>query len=585
MNPPTIRKALLLILTSSILLATSASGQPICSVEPAELNFCTVRIGGGGEELPLTITNDGDSPLLGYVRDDPPYFLFRDHSHNYAYSLDPGESKTIWVVFDPPDYQRRSGEIYFDYSECGVVPCHGQGQEYPDPGGPQCGIYSPDWVGKPVQVGSTDSETVTVYNFDGGILTGTMVDMCGPFSVDFPCDFEITRSAHWKAWFTPTVAGIHTCTVSVSDDCDDLVFIGMAYNDYPSCQVDADTLDFGLVQVGSTGYQPFHIMNSGNEDMFVNMQPCGDFFPVQSGNYYIPYATQDRFVVGFTPTTPGPQECILDTGNGLCSDLVLIGTGIEPGGSNDLIGLYFDETGLQTSYTTTVPNEVVTAYLLVVNPSIPYGVGGWECCVEAEGGVVSMWWDLAGENINVATPPCFAVGMSGGPLTGSDVITLATLQFNQSDPGVQTNFYIHPAEIPSIPDVPVYVHGADPGTLLPLGWSSGAAELPVAKVNPPLSDETAPARATRLLANYPNPFNPSTSIAFELAKNSQVSLAVYDLSGRQIRSLVDGHLPPGDYRREWDGLDDRGRSVSSGVYCYQLVAEEYRATRRMVLLR
>jgi len=572
------------ILLLGVLLVVNAAGAPICSVEPEQLNYCCLRLGIGGEELPFTIANVGDGLLEGRIVDNPPDFTFRDYPNEYVYSLGPGESATVWVVFDPTESGRSEGALVFDDADCGVIRCCGWGQPYPGTGEPGCHLCAPNW-NEPVMVGTSVPDVLAIQTYGAGTVTGSLPDSCGPFSIDFACDFEVTGFATWRTWFQPTVAGRHLCWISLGDDCGELAFTCMAYNDYPSCQVDADTLNFGPIQMGSTGYEAFHIMNTGNTTLTGLMQYCGDFHAGQSAYYEIPFAEEHRLVAGFTPTAPGRQECLLDTGNGLCSDIVLIGTGIEPGGADDIIGLYFDETGLHTSYTTIVPNEIVTAYLLVVNPSIPYGVGGWECCIEAEGGVVSMWWEIAGAHINVATPPCFAVGLSGGPLMGANVITLATLHFIQGDPGVQTNFYIHPAEIPSIPDVPVYVHGADPGILLPLGWSSGAEELPVAKVNDPASAETTPDRSTRLLANYPNPFNPSTSIAFELAKNCRVSLAVYDLSGRQIRSLVDGHLPAGVFQREWDGLDDRGRSVSSGVYCYQLVAEEYRATRRMVLLR
>ncbi|MFH1841924.1 MAG: FlgD immunoglobulin-like domain containing protein, partial [bacterium] len=561
------------------------SGAPICSVEPELLQFCCVRIGVGGEELPFTITNTGDGLLEGRVFDDPPYYTFRDYSNECAYSLGQDESATVWVVFDPPDLMGREGALVFESAGCDTIVCYGWGQPFPDVGEPYCMAIAPNWNLQPVMVGTTVGDWLAIYNVGGGVLNGTLPDSCGPFVLDWACDFEVTDYVLWMTWFTPTVAGHHSCQTALGTDCGDLVFTGMAYYDYPSCQVDVDTLDFGAIQVGTTGYEAFHIMNTGNTMLTGLMQFCGDFHVTQGAFYEIPFAEEYRFVAGFTPTAPGRQECVLDTGNGLCSDIVLIGTGIEPSGAEDVIGLYFDESGQQNSYVTTEPNEIVTAYLLILNPSIPYGVSGWECCVEAEGGVVSMWWDLAGETVNVATPPCFAVGISGSPLLGEHVIQLATMHFIQSDPGVPTNFYIHPTEFPSIPGVPVYAHGADPGILLPLGWSSGAEELPVAKVNDLLSDETTPERTTRLLANYPNPFNPSTSIAFELARDCRVSLAVYDLSGRQIRSLADGQLDAGEHRREWDGLGDRGRSVSSGVYCYQLVAEEYRATRRMVLLR
>jgi len=90
---------------------------------------------------------------------------------------------------------------------------------------------------------------------------------------------------------------------------------------------------------------------------------------------------------------------------------------------------------------------------------------------------------------------------------------------------------------------------------------------------------------TRLVGASPNPFNPVTTIMFELAAPGEVSVTVYDVSGRMIRSLVDGRLPAGMHEVTWNGLDGSGSAVASGVYFYRLVAGEVVQTRKMVLLR
>jgi len=85
--------------------------------------------------------------------------------------------------------------------------------------------------------------------------------------------------------------------------------------------------------------------------------------------------------------------------------------------------------------------------------------------------------------------------------------------------------------------------------------------------------------------NYPNPFNPSTSIEFSLPAREQVSLKVFDVSGRLVRTLVDGPLSDGSHRYTWDGRNGRGASVASGVYFYVLRSESIRQSRKAVLLR
>jgi hypothetical protein len=96
--------------------------------------------------------------------------------------------------------------------------------------------------------------------------------------------------------------------------------------------------------------------------------------------------------------------------------------------------------------------------------------------------------------------------------------------------------------------------------------------------------ETTP-RVAVLYQNYPNPFNPSTSIEFSLPARERVSLKVFDVSGRLVRTLVDGHLPDGAHRFTWNGRNERGASVASGVYFYVLRSESIRLSRKAVLLR
>jgi hypothetical protein len=88
-----------------------------------------------------------------------------------------------------------------------------------------------------------------------------------------------------------------------------------------------------------------------------------------------------------------------------------------------------------------------------------------------------------------------------------------------------------------------------------------------------------------LLQNVPNPFNPETSIAYELPEAVQVKLAIFNLVGQKVRGLVEEFKTAGRYDVRWDGKDDFGRDVGSGVYFYNLEAGAYSTTRRMLLIR
>jgi hypothetical protein len=102
---------------------------------------------------------------------------------------------------------------------------------------------------------------------------------------------------------------------------------------------------------------------------------------------------------------------------------------------------------------------------------------------------------------------------------------------------------------------------------------------------PPGDDIKAPAR-TALHPNVPNPFNPLTTIRFDLARPGRVELRIYDVAGHVVRTLVDGELPAGrGHAAGWNGQDDAGRRVASGVYFYRLAAGDFTSTRRLVLLK
>jgi len=89
-----------------------------------------------------------------------------------------------------------------------------------------------------------------------------------------------------------------------------------------------------------------------------------------------------------------------------------------------------------------------------------------------------------------------------------------------------------------------------------------------------------------LTQNYPNPFNPSTSIQFTIPRQENVSLRIYDIHGREVRTLIGGQqYMPGSYRIEWDGRDNFGRRVASGIYFSRVQAGHFSAARKMSLLK
>ncbi len=95
---------------------------------------------------------------------------------------------------------------------------------------------------------------------------------------------------------------------------------------------------------------------------------------------------------------------------------------------------------------------------------------------------------------------------------------------------------------------------------------------------------------TKLLPNYPNAFNPETWIPYQLAEDARVTLEIYDSDGQLLRKFTLGIKPAGLYLTRaraayWDGHNQLGERVSSGVYYYRLAAGDFSAMRKMVILK
>ncbi len=92
-------------------------------------------------------------------------------------------------------------------------------------------------------------------------------------------------------------------------------------------------------------------------------------------------------------------------------------------------------------------------------------------------------------------------------------------------------------------------------------------------------------RETKLIGNYPNPFNPTTTIRFSLNENSNVSLDIFNIKGQHVKSLVKENLNSGMHNKTWDGKDQKNKNVSSGIYFYKLQTGKYNSIKKMILVK
>ena len=119
------------------------------------------------------------------------------------------------------------------------------------------------------------------------------------------------------------------------------------------------------------------------------------------------------------------------------------------------------------------------------------------------------------------------------------------------------------------------------------GWESDWSDDAIVEVTES-NNILIPVR-TELAGNYPNPFNPTTTIKFALKEDSNVNIKIYNIKGAVVRTLVNGQLNAAYHEVVWDGKDNAGRITSSGLYFYKMDSEgnsgRYTSTKKMILLK
>ena len=247
--------------------------------------------------------------------------------------------------------------------------------------------------------------------------------------------------------------------------------------------------------------------------------------------------------------------CVADVTDATNPSLVLqstfaeSGTGIEALGSDHVVVTY--QTVLQVVDVTMPTAPTVVASVSQLNDVRDVHVDGAIAYVMTADGTLA--YDLSTPSSPVQLDRTGNAGGSFGAAVAKQRLVVA----GGSDGVLVYNPMALDDDADSVPDACAASTSAPPGT------SSSAV----------------------LHAAFPNPFNPTTQIAYTIARGGPVTLAVYDLAGRRIKTLDDGVKEPGYHSVVWDGTDLTGQPAASGVYLYRLITDEFEDTRRMVLLK
>ena len=182
----------------------------------------------------------------------------------------------------------------------------------------------------------------------------------------------------------------------------------------------------------------------------------------------------------------------------------------------------------------------------------------------------------------------------GGPLTSAGLADFFVAKFDSDGEHIRSQHYGDAANqlaievaVDETDDAVVFGEfngSVDFGT--GLLTSAGSQDVVVARLDSSIPVGVKPSAAAQArLTNYPNPFNPTTTIVYEMPSAGDVMLAIYDVRGALVRTLAQGNKPAGPHITRWDGRDERGRAVASGVYFARLELGRATITRKLTLLK
>lgn len=217
--------------------------------------------------------------------------------------------------------------------------------------------------------------------------------------------------------------------------------------------------------------------------------------------------------------------------------------------------------------------EVVAAHIVLEGALARAGVGAWAARLRVSPNVEVLGWELPPGALGLGDLDVRIVGTGSWEPGTSDALLLASVKLRVRD---ELPAFLH------VEGVPAVAHGATepsfavgPGRTITSVSGVFGPDQPVAAINAEveLTAHGAVSSSRYVLRNHPNPFNPATEIHFVLPAGGHAELRIYDVAGRRVRDLSAGALAAGSHAVRWDGRDERGHNVTSGVYLVRLMVD------------
>ncbi|MCL2063849.1 MAG: leucine-rich repeat protein [Candidatus Cloacimonetes bacterium] len=529
---------------------------PEFNIDPASHDFGSLVVGEISEMQTFTITNTGGSLLIvESISDCQSDDFIADGINTIPTELAPNEFMTFTITFSPLTAGTKTDQISITHSASQtpfIVTLSGVGIGLPE------FIIDPEShdFGSLVVGEFSEIQTFTITNIGGSLLIVESISDCqsDDFIADgintLPTELAPNESMTFTITFSPLTAGIKTDQISIIHSASQTSFIvtlsGVALG-LPVFNIDPESHDFGSLVVGEISeIQTFTITNTG-----------GSLLIVES----ISDCQSDDFIadgINTLPTELAPNESMTFT---------ITFSPLTAGIKTDQISI--THSASQTPFIVTLSGVGLGLPVFNIDPeshdfgSVVVGESSAPCIftVTNTGGspLVVNTIDLTGVNHDE-----FNVSASGLPWTIEANETRSfTVSFTPSEP-----------DGPKMANLNITHNASDsPHTTTTLIGDSVVSDSDVVIV------------VTALHGNYPNPFNPETAIRFSLSNSGHVRMDIFNIRGSLVRTLVDNEMNQGSHTVVWNGKDNNGQQVSSGIYFYQMRIGDYLSIKRMVLMK
>jgi hypothetical protein len=308
-------------------------------------------------------------------------------------------------------------------------------------------------------------------------------------------------------------------------------------NQFPNLALSQDSFDFGTVLLGNSLTDTLVIYNQGNQTLNVtDITVSLPAYEVSATSFNITANSSAEIYITFTPTENNIYEAIMSISSN---------DPLNPITTVDLIG------------------DAIYPDIEISQSSFDFGVVNLQTEVVDTLVVSNLGTDVLHVSEISVAGDAFSLDIESFDLQPSETIDVL-ISFIPTEEITYTDTISIYCDDPFEPFLEIDLTG--------IGQNLTGSEDMLPSV-------------TKVNQNYPNPFNPTTTINYSVSQAGRVSIIVYNIKGEKVRTLVDSEHEPQWYKVTWNGKDDNGRAVSSGVYFYRFLAEGENQTRKMLLLK